>query len=110
MNFSQREACAWFCKIQSSANQDAAIEISSGCAAYIILNGKYITAYFPTPGVEFQKKILVLRKKGNNQLIIKFFNRNTEKLKSAVTKPLEKWTVYRMKLPSFNLNSTATHG
>ena len=109
MELRSRESLLVLQEIQSSANQDAAIEISSGCAAYIILNGKYITAYFPTPGVEFQKKILVLPvKKGNNQLIIKFFNRNTEELMYSL-KPLEKWTVYRMKLPSFNLNSTATH-
>ena len=109
MELRSRESLLVLQEIQSSANQDAAIEISSGCAAYIILNGKYITAYFPTPGVKFQKKILVLPvKKGNNQLIIKFFNRNTEELMYSL-KPLEKWTVYRMKLPSFNLNSTATH-
>ena len=109
MELRSRESLLVLQEIHSSAGQDAAIEISSGSAAYILLNGKYITAYFPQPGVEFQKKVLVLPvKKGNNQLIIKFFNRNTEELIYSL-KPLEKWTVYRMKLPSFNLNSTATH-
>ena len=109
MELRSRESLLVLQEIHSSAGQDAAIEISSGSAAYILLNGRYITAYFPQPGVEFQKKVLVLPvKKGNNQLIIKFFNRNTEELMYSL-KPLEKWTVYRMKLPSFNLNSTATH-
>ena len=109
MELRSRESLLVLQEIHSSAGQDAAIEISSGSAAYILLNGRYITAYFPQPGVEFQKKVLVLPvKKGNNQLIIKFFNRNTEELIYSL-KPLEKWTVYRMKLPSFNLNSTATH-
>ena len=109
MELRSRESLLVLQEIHSSAGQDAVIEISSGSAAYIILNGKYITAYFPTPGVEFQKKILVLPvKKGNNQLIIKFFNRNTEELMYSL-KPLNEWVVYRMKLPSFNLNSTATH-
>ena len=104
-----RESLLVLQEIHSSAGLDAAIEISSGSAAYILLNGRYITAYFPQPGVEFQKKVLVLPvKKGNNQLIIKFFNRNTEELMYSL-KPLNEWVVYRMKLPSFNLNSTATH-
>ena len=109
MELRSRESLLVLQEIHSSAGQDAAIEISSGSAAYILLNGKYITAYFPQPGVEFQKKVLVLPvKKGNNQLIIKFFNRNTEELMYSL-KPLNEWVVYRMKLPSFNLNSTATH-
>ena len=109
MELRSRESLLVLQEIHSSAGQDAAIEISSGSAAYILLNGKYITAYFPQPGVEFQKKVFVLPvKKGNNQLIIKFFNRNTEELMYSL-KPLNEWVVYRMKLPSFNLNSTATH-
>ena len=109
MELRSRESLLVLQEIHSSAGQDAAIEISSGSAAYILLNGKYITAYFPQPGVEFQKKVLVLPvKKGNNQLIIKFFNRNTEELMYSL-KPLNEWVVYRMKLPSFNLNSTATY-
>ena len=109
MELRSRESLLVLQEIHSSAGQDAAIEISSGSAAYILLNGRYITAYFPQPGVEFQKKVLVLPvKKGNNQLIIKFFNRNTEELMYSL-KPLNEWVVYRMKLPSFNLNSTATH-
>lgn len=109
MELRSRESLLVLQEIHSSAGQDAVIEISSGSAAYILLNGRYITAYFPQPGVEIQKKILVLPvKKGNNQLIIKFFNRNTEELMYSL-KPLNEWVVYRMKLPSFNLNSTATH-
>ena len=109
MELRSRESLLVLQEIHSSAGQDAVIEISSGSAAYILLNGRYITAYFPQPGVEIQKKILVLPvKKGNNQLIIKFFNRNTEELMYSL-KPLNEWVAYRMKLPSFNLNSTATH-
>lgn len=77
MELRSRESLLVLQEIHSSAGQDAAIEISSGSALYILLNGRYITAYFPQPGLNSRKVLVLPVKKGNNQLIIKFFNRNT---------------------------------
>jgi len=109
LNLSPREGMVILQEIESTVSQQAAFEINSSSAAYILVNGVHITAYFPeTEGIVQQKIIVIPLKKGRNQLVVKFFNRHTEKLSYSIHS-LDEWVVYRKTLPSFGLNHSETH-
>ncbi len=85
-------------EIESNREQTIAIEVETGNAAYILLNGEYITAHFSPERIKSQTEIVLLPlKKGNNQLVIKYYN-GFEKNISYSIKPLTEWTIHTLKL------------
>lgn len=87
-------------EIQSNREQEVAVEIESGNSVYILLNGEYITAHFSPERIKTQKEIVLLPlKKGNNQLMIKYFN-GFEKEFSYSFKLMDEWTIYSQKISS----------
>ncbi|MHB9055439.1 MAG: alpha-L-fucosidase [Paludibacteraceae bacterium] len=106
---SPREGVLFLQEIESTENRPAAVKIGSGNAAYILLNGKFITAHLLPTKEEYQKEIVVLPlKKGKNQLIIKYFNRHINKLNYSI-ELLTGWRYYKMKLPEYNLSNLPVH-
>ena len=92
-------------EIESTKNQTIAVEIGSGNAVYVLLNGEYITAHFSPERKEWQTESLLLPlKKVMNQLVIKHFNRFEDKLNYSI-KPLDSWQVYTLLLQPFVLSS-----
>lgn len=84
--------------VHSTREQEVAIEVESGNAVYILLNGEYITAHFSPNRIKSQKEIVMLPlKKGDNQLMIKYYN-GFEKEFSYGFKLLNEWTVYSQKV------------
>ncbi len=109
MPLSPRSGILFLQEIESDDNQKIAVEIGSSNAAYILLNGKYITAHLMPEAEDYQKEIVVLPlKKGMNQLIIKYFNRLTDQLNYSIA-PLTGWMYYKMKLPEFRLKNAPLH-
>ncbi|NLK16509.1 MAG: hypothetical protein GX311_08950 [Bacteroidales bacterium] len=89
--------------IESTKEQQIAIEIKSGNALYILLNGEYITAHFSPDRVDSGQEIVFLPlKKGNNQLVIVFYNGFAKEFSYKI-EPLQQWTVYTQKLSSLKL-------
>ncbi|NLZ94957.1 MAG: hypothetical protein GX921_03920 [Bacteroidales bacterium] len=87
-------------EVESSKEQTVAIEVGSGNAVYILLNGEYITAHFSPERKAWQTETVLLPlKKGNNQLVIKYFNRFEDKLNYSI-QPLDSWQVYSQQLES----------
>ena len=83
-------------EIESTKNQTIAVELGTGNAVYVLLNGEYITAHFSPERKEWQTETLLLPlKKGMNQLVIKHFNRFEDKLNYSI-KPLDSWKVYTL--------------
>ncbi len=91
-------------EIESTKPQTIAVEIESGNAVYILLNGKYITAHFSPERIKRQKEILLLPlEEGQNQLVIKFYN-GYEKEVSYGIKLLTEWTLHTMRLSPVSLD------
>lgn len=91
-------------EIESTKPQTIAVEIESGNAVYILLNGKYITAHFSPERIKHQQEIVFLPlKKGKNQLVVKFYN-GYEKEVSYGIKQLTEWTLHTMKLSPVSLD------
>ena len=108
-NISPRASVVFLQEIQSDKAQEIAVEITSGNAVYILLNGEYITAHFSTQRLKTQKETLLLPlKKGDNQLIIKYYN-GFEKSFSYGIKPLNEWTVYTQRLSPLTLDKKEFH-
>ncbi len=92
-------------EIESTKEQQIAVEIESGNALYILLNGEYITAHFSRDRVKSDKEIVLLPlKQGNNQLIIVYYNGFEKEFSYKIT-PLEQWTVYSQKLSPMKLDT-----
>ena len=109
MELHPRTGVLFLQEIESDEIQQAAIEIGSRNGVYILLNGKYITAHLLPGEVDYQKEIVILPlKKGENQLVIKYFNRHVNILNYSI-KPLSEWTICQMKLPTFRLDNSSTH-
>lgn len=90
-------------EIKSTKPQTIAIEIESGNAVYILLNGEYITAHFSPERIKNQKEIVLLPlKEGNNQLVVKFYSGFDKKITYGI-KPLKEWTLHRIKLSQVQL-------
>ena len=93
-------------EIESKKNQTIAVEIGSGNAVYILLNGEYITAHFSPERKAWQTETVLLPlKKGENQLVIKYFNRFEDKLHYSI-QPLANWQVYSQQLESIPLSKS----
>jgi len=99
-----KSGTAFLQEIESTKEQKIAIEIKSGNALYILLNGDYITAHFSPDRVNSNQDIVFLPlKKGKNQLVIVFYNGFENELLYKI-EPLQQWTVYTQKLSSSKLN------
>lgn len=91
-------------EIESTKPQTIAVEIESGNAVYILLNGEYITAHFSPERIKHQQEIVLLPlKKGRNQLVVKLYN-GYEKEISYGIKLLTEWTLHTMKLSPVSLD------
>jgi alpha-L-fucosidase len=90
-------------EIESTKPQTIAVEIESGNAVYILLNGKYITAHFSPERIKNQKEIVLLPlKKGNNQLVVKLYSGFEKEITYGI-KPLTEWTLHTMNLSQVQL-------
>lgn len=109
MNLSERSSILFIQEIESTRDQNIAVEIGSGNAVYILLNGEYITAHFSPERIGYEKEIVLLPlKKGKNQLTVKYFNRYEKSLKYSI-RPLTEWKIFKQKLPEFELNGENIH-
>lgn len=109
MNLSERSSILFIQEIESTRDQNIAVEIGSGNAVYMLLNGEYITAHFSPERIGYEKEIVLLPlKKGKNQLTVKYFNRYEKSLKYSI-RPLTEWKIFKQKLPEFELNGENIH-
>ena len=85
------------------------MEIGSGNAVYILLNGRYLTAHFSPERVNHQTEtVLIPLQKGMNQLVIKYYNGFEKELCYSIT-PLWEWRRYAQKLPTMQLSRQELH-
>ena len=90
-------------EIESAKDQTIAVEIESGNAAYVLLNGAYVTAHFSPNRIKSQKEIVLLPlKKGVNQFVIKYYNGFAKTLSYSIT-PLKEWTIHSQSVSAMNL-------
>lgn len=90
-------------EIESTKAQTIAVEIESGNAVYMLLNGEYITAHFSPDRIESQKEIVLLPlTKGKNQFVIKYYNGFAREFSYSMT-PLNEWTIHTQSVSSMNL-------
>ncbi len=109
MNISPRGSILFLQEIESSNEQTIAVEISSGNAVYMLLNGDYLTAHFSPERKEWQSEIVLLPlKKGKNQFVIKYFNRFEKNLNYSI-QPLDSWKVFSLELQPTILNDDKIH-
>ena len=105
----ERESLLFLQEIRSSRDQLAAVEIGSGNAVYILLNGRYLTAHFSPGRVNHQTEtVLIPLQKGMNQLVIKYYNGFEKELCYSIT-PLREWRRYSQKLPTMQLTRQELH-
>lgn len=91
-------------EIESAKEQTIAIKLTTGNAAYILLNGEYITAHFSPERKEKQQELLLLPlKKGKNQLVVKHYSGFEDVLYHGI-EPLESWSIHTQKLSSVQLS------
>ena len=105
----ERESLLFLQEIHSSRDQLAAVEIGSGNAVYILLNGRYLTAHFSPGRVNHESEtVLIPLQKGMNQLVIKYYNGFEKELCYSIT-PLREWRRYSQKLPTMQLTRQELH-
>jgi alpha-L-fucosidase len=96
-------------QIYSDRAQTVAVEIGSGNAVYILLNGQYITAHFSPERKAYQTETVLLPlQRGENQLFIRYFNRFETTLRYSI-KPLSEWTIYSQTLSPARLDRKPHH-
>jgi alpha-L-fucosidase len=96
-------------EIESPTEQTIAIKVTNGNAAYILLNGEYVTAHFSPERKEKQEELLLLPlKKGNNQLVVKFYNGFENRLHYGI-EPLEEWVIHSQTLKPVRLERKDFH-
>ena len=109
MNISPRGSILFLQEIESLNEQTIAVEIGSGNAVYMLLNGDYLTAHFSPERKEWQSEIVLLPlKKGKNQFVIKYFNRFEKNLNYSI-QPLDSWKVFSLELQPTILNDDKIH-
>ncbi|HOT55164.1 MAG TPA: alpha-L-fucosidase [Bacteroidales bacterium] len=105
----QRKSVVFMQEILSDREQTVAVEIGSGNAVYMLLNGEYLTAHFSPERVSYQTEMVLLPlQKGNNQLVIKYYNGFESELHFSIT-PLEEWKIYSQKLSPVTLSTEGIH-
>ncbi len=103
LDVSHRGSLVFMQEIEAANDTETAIEIGGGNGIYILLNGEYITAHCLPERAEYQKEIVILPlKKGENQLVIKYFNRFADKLYYSL-KPLKEWTIHEVSLAKLGM-------
>jgi|LSQX01.2.fsa_nt_gb alpha-L-fucosidase len=106
---SPRQSFILLQEIESDRNQTIAVRLGSGNGAYIILNGRYITAHLSPKRLKYQEEIVLLPlTKGKNQLIVKYYNGYEKELSYSIT-PLNEWTIFENNLSSYNLQEKEYH-
>lgn len=101
-----RASIVFLQEIQSNKEQTIAVEVESGNAAYILLNGEYVTAHFSPNRIKAQKEIVLLPlKKGENQLVIKLYNGFDKELTYSIN-PLTEWTQYTKSIPTMGIGNS----
>ena len=109
MKLKPRRSVLFLHQIESSKEQTIAVQIGSGNGVYVLLNGKYITAHFSPDRKAWQTETVLLPlEKGDNQLVIKHFNRFETVLNYSM-EPLYSWQVYTQQLQPIALESGKTH-
>lgn len=104
-----RESVVFLQEIESVHAQTVGVNIESGNAVYILLNGEYITAHFSPDRVKQQGQIVLLPlKKGINQLVIKYYNGFEKEFSYGIT-PLDEWSVYTLKLDPVVFGNEGNH-
>ncbi len=96
-------------EIESLAEQTIAVKLTSGNAAYVLLNGEYITAHFSPQRVEKQEELLLLPlREGKNQLVVKLYNGFGNLLHYGI-EPIEEWAIHTLKLEPVRLGRQEFH-
>ena len=96
-------------EIESLAEQTIAVKLTSGNAAYVLLNGEYITAHFSPQRVEKQEELLLLPlREGKNQLVVKLYNGFGNLLHYGI-EPIEEWAIHTVKLEPVRLGRQEFH-
>ena len=109
MKMNLRGSILFLQELESSKEQTIAVEVGSGNAVYILLNGEYLTAHFSLNRKDWQTETVLLPlKKGKNQLVIKYFNRFQKKLNYSI-QPLDSWQVYSQELQPAVLDDGKIH-
>ncbi|MEA5080212.1 MAG: alpha-L-fucosidase [Dysgonamonadaceae bacterium] len=109
MPLGMRKSVLFLQEIESTKEQQIAVEIGSGNAVYILLNGKYITAHLSPERIKYEEEIVFLPlRKGDNQLIIKYYNGYEKSLNYSI-RPLSEWHIYSISLPSLSLEKADFH-
>lgn len=104
-----RESVLFLQEIESLLEQTIAVKLTSGNAAYVLLNGEYITAHFSPQRVEKQEELLLLPlRKGKNQLVVKLYNGFGNVLHYGI-EPLEEWAIHTVKLEPVRLGREEFH-
>ncbi|MGV8962022.1 MAG: alpha-L-fucosidase [Candidatus Saccharimonadaceae bacterium] len=109
MKMNPRGSILFLQEIESTKDQTIAVEVGSGNAVYMVLNGEYLTAHFSLERKEWQSEIVFLPlKKGINQFVIKYFNRFEKDLHYSL-QPLVSWQIYSQELSPAILNKKNLH-
>ncbi len=109
LSIGQRRSVVFLQEIASEREHTVAVEIGSGNAVYVLLNGQYITAHFSPERLGYQTEIVLLPlQKGNNQLVIKYYNGYENELHYSLT-PLKEWKIYFQKLPRVTVAPGRVH-
>lgn len=108
-NILPRQSVVFLQEIESEREQTVAVEIECGNALYVVLNGKYITAHFSPERTKSQREIVLLPlKKGDNQLVVKYYNGFAKEFSYSI-KPLDEWTIHTLPLAPFTLEKKDFH-
>lgn len=104
-----RQSRLFLQQITSTKAQTIAVEVESGNALYVLLNGKYITAHFSPERTEHNREIILLPlQKGNNQLVMKVYNGYNTFSPFAV-RLLSSWNEHSMVYPSVAVSHNNYH-
>lgn len=104
-----REGVLFLQEIELLLEQTIAVKLTSGNAAYVLLNGEYITAHFSPQRAEKQEELLLLPlRKGKNQLVVKLYNGFGNVLHYGI-EPLEEWAIHTVKLEPVRLGREEFH-
>lgn len=96
-------------EVNAGRDLDFPVKIVAGNSAYVLLNGKYISAEFSDQRPERSEKLLVLPlKRGKNQILIKTYNRYAKNITIGLV-PQDEWNVYTLNCEKVNLGVEREH-
>lgn len=96
-------------EVNASRDLDYPVKVVAGNSAYVLLNGKYVSAEFSDQRPEKSEKLLVLPlKRGKNQILVKTYNRYSKTMHLGVV-PQDEWNTYYMNCEKINTGVEKEH-